>query len=85
MPELCRFMGIVIRMYRHEHPPAHFHAIHAEQEATYGLDGIPLQGELHRRQDQLVREWAALHQQELRACWDRARGDGDIGTIEPLT
>lgn len=85
MPELCRFMGIVIRMYRNEHPPAHFHAIHGEHEATYGLDGIPLQGELPRKQDQLVREWAALHHQELQACWDRARGNDDIGTIEPLT
>jgi hypothetical protein len=85
MPELCRSKGIVIRMYRNEHPPSHFHAIHAEREATYRLDGTPLQGELPRKQDQLVREWAALRQQELHSCWNRARGDGDIGTIEPLT
>jgi hypothetical protein len=26
MPELCRFYGIVIRMFINDHPPAHFHA-----------------------------------------------------------
>ena len=26
MPEICRFYGIVIRMYFREHGPPHFHA-----------------------------------------------------------
>ncbi|MFN2454387.1 MAG: DUF4160 domain-containing protein [Pyrinomonadaceae bacterium] len=33
MPELCRFYGIVIRMYFADHPPPHFHAEYGEHEA----------------------------------------------------
>ena len=25
MPELCRFFGIIIRMYYNDHDPSHFH------------------------------------------------------------
>jgi len=30
MPEISRFLGISIRMYRDEHLPPHFHAIYNE-------------------------------------------------------
>ena len=33
MPTICRFFGIVIRMYHREHGPPHFHARHGEYEA----------------------------------------------------
>lgn len=84
MPELCRFMGIIIRMYRREHPPPHFHAIYAEHEATYTFDGELLEGELPRKQDRLVRAWAGIHEEDLERCWEQATSDGDLGTIEPL-
>ena len=77
-------MGIVIRMYRREHPPPHFHATYAEHEATYTFDGVCLEGELPRNQDRLVREWAELHHDDLERCWERATSDEDLGTIEPL-
>ena len=32
MPELCRFLGIVIYMYYRDHAPPHFHAEYAEFE-----------------------------------------------------
>ena len=84
MPELCRFLGIIIRMYRREHPPPHFHAIYAEYEATYAFDGQLLEGELPRKQDRLVREWADLHEDDLARCWEQATSDEDVGTIDPL-
>ena len=84
MPELCRFEGIVLRMYRHDHPPPHFHAIHGETEAVYGLDGTCMAGSLPRAQHKLVRAWARVHQAELERCWNRAQSDDPIGTIEPL-
>ena len=31
MPEICRFYGIVIKMYFADHAPPHFHAEYAEQ------------------------------------------------------
>lgn len=30
MPELCRFYGIIIRMFWADHPPPHFHAVYGE-------------------------------------------------------
>ncbi|MBI3048702.1 MAG: DUF4160 domain-containing protein [Acidobacteria bacterium] len=33
MPEICRFYGIVIKMYFADHAPRHFHAEYAEHEA----------------------------------------------------
>jgi hypothetical protein len=37
MPELSRFLGIVIAMYYRDHPPPHFHAVYAEYEATINI------------------------------------------------
>ena len=84
MPELCRFFGIVIRMYHDDHPPPHFHAWYGGRDATFDLDGTCLAGELAPRVERLVREWTRLHGSELQVCWDRARRLEDPGTIEPL-
>lgn len=35
MPTICRFDGIVIRMYFAEHGNPHFHAFKAEYSAKY--------------------------------------------------
>jgi hypothetical protein len=34
MPEICRFYGIVIKMYFADHAPPHFHAEYAEHEVA---------------------------------------------------
>ncbi|MGD8717152.1 MAG: DUF4160 domain-containing protein [Desulfobacterales bacterium] len=33
MPEICRFYGIVIKMFFDDHNPPHFHALYGEFEA----------------------------------------------------
>ena len=40
MPELCRFYGIVIRMYFDDHLPAHFHAVYGGDEAVIGIETL---------------------------------------------
>ena len=40
MPEICRFHGIVIRMYGLDHAPPHMHAVYAEHEALIGIEDI---------------------------------------------
>lgn len=85
MPEVARFFGIVIRMYFRDHSPAHFHAEYGEHEALIEIETLAvLRGDLPRRAMALVLEWAALHRQELRADWDRARGGTPLELIEPL-
>ena len=85
MPEISRFYGIVIRMYFDDHDPPHFHAKYAGMEAQFGIDPLALrEGEIPRRALNLVLEWAAEHQAELLANWDRLHSDQTPETIAPL-
>ncbi len=38
MPEICRFLGIVISMYYKEHAPSHFYAKYGEYRAAFSID-----------------------------------------------
>jgi len=85
MPEISRFLGISIRMYRDEHLPPHFHAIYNEFTAQISIrHPAIIQGKLPPRVLGYVIEWASLHEDELARCWDAARTDQPIGKIEPL-
>jgi len=85
VPELCRFYGIMIRMYYDDHLPPHFHAIYGEHEALVGIETLALiEGRLPPRAMGLVTEWAAQHQEELREAWQRAKNLEPPGKIEPL-
>jgi len=69
MHELCRFFGIIIRMYMEAGQPhnlPHFHAYYQNEVAVFCLDPIELiAGALPRRQQRFVEAWAELHQAEL--------------------
>ena len=50
MPELCRFHGIIIRMFYDEHEQPHFHAAYQGKVAQIGIDPLTIMhGRLHRR------------------------------------
>ena len=85
MPELCRFYGIVIRMHFRDHAPPHFHATYQDSEATVDIGSLAVtRGQLSARALGLVVEWAALHQEELYAAWERRTRQEAPGKIEPL-
>ncbi len=85
MPELCRFYGIVVRMYYDDHGPPHFHASYGEHEAMIGIGSLAvLHGHLPPRARGLVVEWASHRQDELREAWDRASRLVPPGKIPPL-
>lgn len=85
MPEISRFFGIIIRMYFDDHLPPHFHAIYGNFEAQVAIDPISvLEGDLPRRAVSMVIEWAALHQHELMANWQRLRESQTAQKIPPL-
>ena len=44
MPEICRFYGIVIKMYFGDHPPPHFHAVFGEHEAVLSIATLAVVG-----------------------------------------
>lgn len=72
-------------MYFDEHPPPHFHAEYGEQEALIDINTLAIiSGQLSPRALGLVMEWAALHRDELRQVWERARNKESLGKIAPL-
>jgi hypothetical protein len=87
MPELCRFFNIVIKMIYSDsgsHNKPYFHAYYAEYEASVGVDGELLAGCLPVKQFKLVQAWAAIHEDELYAAWNKAVRNEPFGKIEPL-
>ena len=84
MPELSRFLGIVIYMYHREHAPAHFHAEYGEYEITVEIATGVVTGKFPRRALNMVLEWFALHQDELADDWQRASQKLPLQSIDPL-
>lgn len=59
MPELSRFLGVVILMHFREHNPPHFHARYNEFEAALLIETLGvMDGHLPPRVLSLVVEWA---------------------------
>ena len=85
MPEISRFLGIVVRMYFFDHEPPHFHATYASFEAQIRIDPVGLlAGDLPPRVLALVVEWATLHKSELLENWRRLHSDEPPERIAPL-
>ena len=84
MPVISRFLGIAIAMLYRDHNPPHFHAIYGEHEITVTIEDGVVTGRLPRRAQALVLEWLALHRDELRANWERARTGQPLVPVPPL-
>jgi len=85
MPEISRFLGIVIKMFFDDHNPPHFHAEYGEDVALIDILNLSVfSGRLPPRVIGLVIEWASVHQQELFVDWDRAQAQQELLKIAPL-
>ena len=85
MPEISRFLGIVIKMFYDDHNPPHFHAEYGGHLALVDMMRLSVfSGRLPARVLGLVIEWATLHQTELLANWERARNQRELLKIDPL-
>jgi hypothetical protein len=84
MPEISRFLGIVIRMYFRDHRPPHFHAEYGEHEITVDIDSGIVQGRFPRRALTAVLDWYNLHQDELARNWELVQTRQPLNPIEPL-
>ncbi len=85
MPEISRFLGIVIAMYYNDHGPPHFHARYGEHEAAIAIaSGEVIDGRLPPRALGLVQEWRERHREELIEDWRLARERRALNRIEPL-
>ena len=85
MPEISRFLGIVITMYFNDHNPPHFHVRYEDFRAIVGIDPLELgEGQLPPRVFGLVMEWAEIHQAELMENWTTLAAEGKFRRIAPL-
>jgi hypothetical protein len=84
VPEISRFLGIVIAILYRDHSPPHFHAAYGEFEITVGIEDGIVRGEFPRRALALVLEWCQAHQNELRENWELARLRKPLQRIPPL-
>jgi hypothetical protein len=84
MPELCRFLGIVIGMFYREHGVPHFHAVYGEYEISAEVETGTIHGRFPPRALKLVLEWMNLHKQELLENWELAKQGQPLKRIAPL-
>ena len=84
MPEISRFLGLVIGMFYNDHGVAHFHVVYGEHEATVEIESGRLHGELPTRARSLALEWNRAHRSELLEDWRLARAGEPLLRIPPL-
>ncbi len=65
MPEISRFLGIVIAMYYNDHSPPHFHALYGSHEIKVFIEDGSVQGQFPRRALNHVMESYNLHRVQL--------------------
>lgn len=85
MPTISAFYGIFIKMFFDDHAPPHFHAEYAEFKAVIDIQNLAvIEGSLPRRAQELVLDWAELHQQELQDDWKLCSDRQQPKPIPPL-
>ena len=82
MPEIARFMGIVIKIFfRGEHNPPHIHAIYGEYNGLFEISTMNMfEGDLSNRMQKLVKELGNLYKSELMRIWENK----EIVNLPPL-
>lgn len=73
MPEICRFYGIIIKMFfkPKEHEPAHIHAIYNEYVGIFDINSLEMiDGDLPQKAQELVKEWLKDNYKSLIQMWN---------------
>ncbi len=84
MPEISRFLGIVIAIFYKDHSPPHFHATYGEFEITVEIESGVVEGQFPRRALGHVLEWYSEHKSELLDNWNLALQKKPLKKIAPL-
>lgn len=91
MPELSRFYGIVIAMYRelggrHHYP--HVHVDSSGAKAVFNIETATLmEGTIPNKDRKLVEAWIEIHKKDLLKNWEQLNtevGTPNVKKIPPL-
>ena len=84
VPEISRFLGVIIFMNWGDHPLPHFHARYGNFEIIVEIETGVVRGEFPKRALRAVLEWLDLHQGELMQDWQLAQERKPLNPILPL-
>jgi hypothetical protein len=84
MPEISRFLGIIIYMVYNDHQPAHFHAKYGEYKITVEIETGIIEGKFPKRALNAVLEWYDLYKDKLNENWNLALQHNELNKIPPL-
>ena len=84
MPEISRFLGIIIAMFYNDHDPPHFHAVYDDQNGSIEIKTKKISGNLSSRIQEIVLEWLGLNEQALLENWELAKARKPLNKIKPL-
>lgn len=84
MPEISRFLGIIIAMFGNDHSPPHFHVRYGDYEAIITIEDGIVKGELPSKVLKIVFKWMDIHKEELMENWKRLEEEKEIKKINPL-
>ena len=85
MPEISRFLGIIIKMFFNDHSPPHLHAQYQNSKAIFSIHtGQMIEGDFPQKQSAYVTAWTLLHQKELLSNWKALTSGKDAHKIDPL-
>ena len=84
MPEICRFLGIIIYMLYDDHKPPHFHAEYGEYRITVDIRNGIIEGKFPKRALKAVLEWYEMYKDSLLHDWELAEKHMPLNKIPPL-
>ena len=84
MPELSRFLGIIIFMNFNDHNPPHYHANYGNFQIIVEIKSGIVEGKFPKRALNLVLEWYEIHKEELIDNWNSLIETGEYNKITPL-
>jgi len=84
MPEISRFLGIVIFMNFNEHNPPHFHARYGDYEISVDINTGFVQGRFPKRALRHVLEWYEINKDRIMENWNLIQEGKKYKKVQPL-
>ncbi len=84
MPEISRFLGIIIYIFISKHNPPHFHAKYGEYAVSVEIETGIIDGKFPEKALKAVMKWHDKHKKELLEDWKLAAKSQPLKRIKPL-